>query len=439
MCDPVGRRLERRAKRALLPLACRLFASRDARDLRSLSEAARVLVVRQDNRLGNLVLLSPLLQALRILAPSARIALLAGDRYGAIMSGCPWIDELIVERKRWLIRHLYAYPGFLRDIRARKWDVVFEASNPDTHSFYNAFLSVVSGAPHRVGFFHPRSQEALNRPVRPPERECHYSLAPLLLLTAFGDEPPLLPMRLPPMLEELASRSRDACAAAPLVVHPGARGAKRWPAERFAHLLETLSFDGPIVLIGERRDAPLLNELSQACKGRAQARPLDDLSALVSTLGGARAYVGCDTGPMHIAAALGLPVLALFLTSNPLRYAPLEPRSETLLLGERSRAYAAADHSLAQARGFDRAEEEELQSPRSPQQRAFFERVAAARPRLAAGPEGADHRAEVAFVRERLIALLERSASVGERPAIPPAFAIPTRPSMERRNPEAGV
>ncbi|MFH1145061.1 MAG: hypothetical protein V1774_11005 [Candidatus Eisenbacteria bacterium] len=58
-------------------------------------------------------------------------------------------------------------------MRAGKWDVACELSNPDTHSFYNAFLTLVSGAPPRVGSFHPRSRNALNRLVPLPDRECH--------------------------------------------------------------------------------------------------------------------------------------------------------------------------------------------------------------------------------------------------------------------------
>lgn len=410
-----GRRLEQGTKRVLLPLACRLFAPRRAGPGIRLADARRVLLVRQDNRLGNLVLLSPFLQALRQAAPAARIAFLAGDRYSDILAGSPWIDDLIVERKRWLIRHLYAYPPYVRALRRGRWDIAVELSNPDTHSFYNALLTVMSGAPLRVGFAHSRSRDALNRAVPPPQRECHYSLAPLLLLSALGVNPPIAPMRLSPALHAFALRSATD-AGRPLVIHPGGRGDKRWPAARFRRLVQELAgiFPGRILLIGGPRDAALLENLQEAGRGRADSRVLHDVAALISLLGSARMYVGCDTGPMHVAAALGLPTLALFLTSHPLRYAPLGEPHETLLLGERSRAFARQEDFPAA--------EQPPPADAAAWDPAFLARIAAQRPRLMPAPEGLDEAEEVRLVMARAELMLARAGAAAEAPAAGPGI-----------------
>lgn len=391
-----GRALERRAKNLLLPLACRIYPARRAAP-RPLAQVERLLLVRQDNRLGNLVLLSPFLQALRAVAPRAHIGIVTGDFFGHLLEGSPWIDELIIERKRWLIRHPAAYPGHLRRIRSGAWEIAFELSNVDTHSFYNAFLTQVSGAPARVGFDHPRSRRVLDRPIAPPPQECHYSLAPLMLLAALGVEPPLRPLALPPGLAPRCAPREDA--ARPILLHPGGRGAKRWPTERFAALIAALRArgHGPLAVIAGPREAALLEELRARLGADLDARALRSLEDLAAQLAGAALYVGCDAGPLHVAAAAGVPTISLFLASHPLRYAPLGERHTALLLGATSRAAAEAEREPYPAPA--------ASAMRPPAE--FTARLCAQRPRCARPPAGAGPDEEIRFILARIEATLQ--------------------------------
>jgi len=426
-----GRRFEESAKHALLLLAGRLWPSR-AGDPAPLERAERILIVRQDNRLGNLVLLSPFLFALRSLAPRARIAFLSGDRYAEVLDGCPWIDERLVLPKRDLLRHPYRVPVFLRSLSRTPWDAVFEASNPDTHSFTNALLTLATRAPLRAGFAHARSRAALSRPVAPPEREGHYSLVPLLLLSALGCDPPFGPLRLSPVLTGLAAD--EAARAEPaVVVHPGGRGSKRWPPERFARLIGEIGsvWPGRIEVIGGPVEAPLVSRLTSGGR-RAEARVLDGLPALVRALGAARVCICCDAGPMHVAAALDIPVLALFLASHPLRYAPLGSRHETLLLGERSRTLAGGGQF--DTPGNRAAGNGPTGEGACAWDTRLHDRIAAMRPVCVAGAPGLDAEAEVRLVLERLEALLDRTAAPAgrDRAATPAAGARPGSAGSER-------
>ncbi len=392
---PLGRRLERRAKRTLLPLAAALWPPRPAPPDADLAAVRRILLVRQDNRLGNLVLMIPFLQAVRASFPQARIGLLLSDHYAAVHAESPWVDEQICERKRWLIRHPHAYPRHLATLRHGAWDLAFELSNPDTHSFYNAFLTVISGAPRRIGFAHPRSRSALSTPIAPPHRETHYALAPLLLLSALGASPDVPPLRLPPR-SPAAGNGPTPPTGDRLLIHPGGRGAKRWPEERFAELIRGLppELAERLTLIGSPGEAPRLQALAAASPGGAEVHLLRNLPALIAALQNARLYLGCDAGPMHLAVALGVPTLALFRTSHPLRYAPLGEIHETLLLGEQSRGLAAAEFFPAPAEG--KAAPPVLWNP------AFGARLAAQRPRCITPPTSLDEAHEAAFVLERL-------------------------------------
>jgi len=409
---PAGRqrwlaRFERSSKRALLPLAVLFFVPRARRQPpaqpKILSGARRILLIRQDNRLGNLVLITPFLQALRAAAPGAHLGLLVGSRFADVLAGAPWIDELLLMHKRRLIHRPWTYPAHLAAIRSGRWDIAIDLSNPDTHSFYSAFAPLVSGAAWRVGFDHPLSRRALSVVVSPPEPECHYALAPLLLLSALGADPQQHPLRLSPaLLERAGVQTADAhpAAAGPIVVHPGGRGAKQWPAEAFAAVARALTDGGlgPVRVIGGRGDQALLAHLENELPG-SDVRVIADLEGLVAALADARLYIGCDAGPLHVAAALGVPALALFLTSHPLRYGPLGERNLTLVLGEGSRAWLreALDPAGSPARGPRAAPPAGgpiVLTPATHVTRA----LSARRPRLVVAPSGLDLPGQIALV-----------------------------------------
>lgn len=401
------RRMERRVKRALLPAAIRLFPPRPTARITDLTAARRILLVRQDQRLGNLLLLTPFLRALRRLAPQAEITLLVGDRFAALFEEAPWIDRLILERKRWLIRHPFAYPSHLAQIARGKWDIAFELSNPDTHSFYNVFLTVASRAPLRIGFDHSRSRAALNALIPPPEMECHFSLAPLLLLSALGASPELLPMKIVPAPDKTGAVT-DPGLAAPVVIHPGGRGGKRWPAARYAALVRQLaaSQSRRIVVLGGPAEGDLITEVAAHAGATVRSVRLDSLEALISLLRGASLYLGCDAGPAHLAAALGLPTITLFLQSHPLRYAALGPEHEAILMGERSR-------ELARTPQFQAASEPGTSSLRW--EPAFARSLAGLRPRMAIPPAALDPAGEVAFVLDRIRQALAEDPAAARR------------------------
>ena len=389
--DPLGRRLEKRAKAFCLPLACRLIApaeteSSSAADLPDRFRAARrILVVRQDHRLGNMVLITPFLQELRRLAPHAHIAALVDSRFSGVIADSPWIDEEIIQHRKQMIYRPWQHPRHLIRLRRGDWDIAFDLSNPDSFSSHGALVMAAAGAKYRVGFSHPRARYSLNIQVARPEVECHYSLAPLLLLSACGASPELAPMRISPSLfppPGIQSQS--------ILVNPGGRGNKRWPVEQFESLLKGLIASRKvspedIILLGGPAEGERLAVLQQRLGGIA-SHQLSSLSALVKLLSKARLYIGCDAGPLHVAAAMKIPVLSIFLTSNPLRYAPLGEQSETIILGEKSRHWTRRGESES----------------------GFADRLYRKQPVLTIPPPGMHPPAEVEFVKRRALAMLDR-------------------------------
>ncbi len=353
------KRLRRKAKAWSLPLARRLFARRGEVPATSpspgpptasrrsswpgdLAGPGSVLVVRPDDRLGNLILMTPFLARLRDALPGARIGMLVGSVYAPLLRAWPWVDTLIVQDKRAHIRAPWTFGTWLAGIRSARWDVAFEMSNHNTHSYYSCLLALASGASERVGFDEPRNQDVLTRPVPAPDATMHFSLTPLTLLGSMGW--PAEPLAISCPLADGDDGATPAMSP-PLdgpyvIVHVGGRGTKSLDDEAWSAFLDAATnlFDGTIVLIagpGERDRLRFLRAMASEAGSdgdRVRVAPPLEPVALARLIRGAACYVGCDTGVMHLAVALGTPTAALFFRSNPYHYAPLGRQHATVLL-----------------------------------------------------------------------------------------------------------
>jgi heptosyltransferase-2 len=220
-------------------------------------------------------------------------------------------------------------------LRRQRWDLAVVFPN----SFRSALVPALAGVPRRVGFATDgRSWLLTDRLAKTDEvREAHQVDHYLRLIRALGYEGPSPPVRLAVdagrlgWAGELLEHHQPSGGRRLVVgVHPGAAygPAKRWFADRFAAVAEAVARDiGALVLVfGGAGEAPWAAEA-------ASARPdqvLDwtcrtDVAALAALLAHCDLLVCNDSGPMHVAAAVGTPVLALFGSSDPARTGPVGP------------------------------------------------------------------------------------------------------------------
>jgi ADP-heptose:LPS heptosyltransferase len=138
--------------------------------------------------------------------------------------------------------------------------------------------------------------------------------------------PTLEPIRLVEHIDRSADPLDPPIRPGSVLIHPGSGGrAKCWPAERFAQLAEHLQQRGrPVVVtLGEAELERWPEAQRTSWARRFDVRPLEHLQQLRQLLNHAVGYVGNDSGPTHLAAALGLPTVALFGPTNPVHWAPL--------------------------------------------------------------------------------------------------------------------
>ena len=282
-----------------------------------------VLIV-QTAFLGDVVLTLPLIDALYQHFPGAHIDVLTVPANALVLQNQPWLDTVIAYDKRGTQRGLRGFCTVVSQVRARRYDLVLAPHR----SLRTALLVACSGSPRRLGFSHWLTRWAYTATVPRPVKG-HEIERTLHLLTALGL--PVLPSaaRLKLCVSPAARRRaasyfiRAGVGSEDVVVGlvPGSQwGTKRWPAERFAALIDHLAGMPGLrcALFGGPQDRPIAEAILASCTAPVLdligQTPLQELAAYLERCA---VVVSNDTGPMHIAAAVGRPIVALFGPTTP--------------------------------------------------------------------------------------------------------------------------
>jgi lipopolysaccharide heptosyltransferase II len=292
------------------------------------SRVRRVLVVRLRS-IGDTVLATPSLHALRRFVPDARIDVLLEDWVAPLLEGSADVDRVLTVRRKSQSSRL----AVARRLRAEGYDVAYNLHGGSTA----ALLIRASGAQHRVGYAE-YSYASLHNHAAPPSAELwgqpktHSAEQQLALLGWTGvpvtDRPASRLVVVPEASKHVARRLREEARldeGQPFaLVHPAAAfDTKMWAAENFARVVEHLAARG---LASIAVAAP--GEASVIDKVRAHSSsPLvgfTDLSLPELTALAARAslFVGNDSGVAHVAAAVGAPQVVVFGSSNVAHWRP---------------------------------------------------------------------------------------------------------------------
>jgi heptosyltransferase III len=322
---PLLKRLEGWAKRALALLASVLFFRpwRASRVPARLANVRRVLLVRIDDRVGEALLLTPLLSALKAWRPEVRVDALVHARTQRVLEGHPLLDGLLPLDRRALCLGPLA-PG-IRAARAKgPWDVVVDCGNWEVPSVTSALVARLLAGPSVLLSPAVWPTRLLGDvPVRPlPDTRSEVAQRLHLLFPLLGTparalpsfRTPRIPLSLRPLLAELESGPSA-------IVLPGGRlGWRRIPEAVFAAAARALLASGrrPWVAYGPGEEA-LAEAVVQAAPGAVLAPPTD-LDGLAALLAAAGCTICNNSGPFHLSVAVGAPTLGLFLKMDPMRW-----------------------------------------------------------------------------------------------------------------------
>ena len=320
----------------------------------------RVLVSRM-SAIGDTILTTPVACRLRDALPGAFIAWVVEEKSAHFVQGHPAVDETIVLPRGWFTK-----PSGVAEAWRRLKPLNVDATIDCQSNTKSSLACWLTGAPLRIGcrgkYGAEMSTWLNNRLVEP--RRPHVTDRQLELLGPLGiaaAEEPYDEVRwdLPPCPGADAS----VAAWAPLddaggfaVINPGATwNSKLWERDRFAAVAKRLGEGAglpTVVVWGGEQEHAWAQEIAAGSGGWATAAPNTSLQELASLLRQARLMISSDTGPMHLAVAVGTPTVGLFGATNPDDCGPYGPPHEAVLkrleLGGRKARRRADNSSMRQ-------------------------------------------------------------------------------------------
>ena len=325
--------------RLVAPLVLRL------RRRRTPGPPGRILLLRLE-RIGDLIMTVGAIREVRLACPDAQIDLVVGSWNHPLATLIDEVDQVETLDPAWLARGAEGAGsrdllGAARHWRARRYDVAinFEAD------IRSNLLAAASAAPIVAGFASAGGGALLDVALTPGEHEHTAARTIRLVRSLFARSPtrdeagapanPSHRLRLrersvfPAALAGTIPSSTRGGPAWTIGVHAGAgRQVKQWPPDRFASTVNVLAENHTIrvVLTGEGADRELADRIKERFQPGIPVVDLvgqQDLLELASVLEHVDVLISCDTGPMHLASALGTPVVGVFGPSDPSRYAPL--------------------------------------------------------------------------------------------------------------------
>lgn len=282
----------------------------------------KILIVRPD-AIGDIVLITPAIHALKEHFPKAKISILVQEYTAPVARAIPDIDEVLIDDiKAGRAGSLRDFLAYVKRIRAMKFDL-----SVDFYSFNlkHTLLQFLAGIPYRVGdksrfflgFFYN-----CGKVLRYKDYSKHIVDLHLDLIKTIGVEAkaPRLKINVPEM-KFAGIDDHDFV----IGIHPGCTSSRLWEEEKYARTIDALQekFQAKVVLTGGPKERALGDRIIAACRHK----PLDliaktTLPELMALIKRFNIYIGADTGPTHLASAIGTPVVLLILAKNvkPVRW-----------------------------------------------------------------------------------------------------------------------
>lgn len=287
------------------------------------------VLVKAPNWLGDVVMALPAFEYLKAAMPGVRIAALIKAPLGDVLRACPHVDEVIEYSHRRGLRGALDVMRTIRRVRRR----YFHAAVLLPNSLSSALWMALAGIPRRVGARGQWRRWLLTHPVARRPKDMHqgdyYLEVVSRLAEARAPSAPHLPVRESDAAwSERFLRERGLNSGTPIVgLNPGAAygPAKRWLPERFAEVGRRLRDEcgAEVLVFGSNADADVVSAVvEQIGRGAHDLAGRTRLGELAALMARCDVVVTNDTGPMHLAGAVGARVVALFGSTSPERSSP---------------------------------------------------------------------------------------------------------------------
>jgi heptosyltransferase-2 len=312
--------------------------------VKQFTSAPKRILIRGTNWVGDAVMSIPAMREIRRLFPDARISLLVRPWVKEIYSAAPFVDEIIEYDKSGTHRGWTGFRRLIHDLRERRFDAAFLLQN----AFEAAFIAWCARIPARIGYARNGRSLFLTHAcdIDPEVHKVHQAYYYLGIISGIG----LLAARSwkengTPLSIEIGIREPDRISAAAMLKANGVREgetivgmnsgayygeAKRWFPERYAAVGDWIAeeYGARILLFGAQSDLRTTQEVASRMKHPAIILAgRTTLGELMGLIGRCDLFITNDSGPMHLAAALNVPQLAIFGSTSEVATGPLSPNA----------------------------------------------------------------------------------------------------------------
>lgn len=294
-----------------------------------LKNPKRILVVRADARLGNLVFSLPFISAVKKKFPQAEIHFLVSAKFAELLKNESGFEVLTFNKKK-AKNPLYLL-DLMSQLKTKPFDWCFDLCSPQSPSFTNSFLCALSRAPVRVAYHSKYAEVFDNLLFEPGAEGALWELFLKLLEKVSAGK-----AEIGAALTLTAEEKRKALdfysqSGSPKVgIFLGGRGEKKWKTEKWLEVAEKLAGEGCSVFLFYGPDEKDSRSKVAGHSGirLVEPRPVREFAALLS---GLDLFVAADSGPLHLASALNVPVIGVYFTSDPGRFLPMGERKSILV------------------------------------------------------------------------------------------------------------
>ncbi len=315
-----------RNRKVVLSLAGALFFRK--RLLFSPDRIGKVLFIRID-RIGDMVLSTPALNAIKAALPLAHLAVLASPATAPILKNNPAVDEVIVFDPTSPLPNKI---GLLRSLRGRHFDLAVDPY--DDYELKTACLAWISGTTHRIGYAAFGREVFFNGPILKSEGNRHFVDIALDLLKAVGiptdNVHPAIYLDQNEQLWATQWLKEKGLGDRKLVaIHPGAYyETQRWPPRHYAELIDLIRArtQAEVILFGGPADAPIIEEIARRVANPVCVSSERDIRTFLALVAQCCVLVCNNSGPLHCAVALGIPTVSFMGPTAKERWAPVGER-----------------------------------------------------------------------------------------------------------------
>jgi len=277
--------------------------------------------------MGDIIHALPVLATLRKHYPKSEITWIVKNKFSDLLADNPDLTDVIPFDNN-------SFLQLINTLRKKKFDVALDLQG----LFRSGILAYFSKASHRIGFSKINSRELshifYNHKVTPPQKAVHVVDKNLSLLESMDISEYIYDFKIPISAQDLRF-AKDFFASKKLVperdkiimLNPGAGWpTKRWPAENFPRLADKLTkysnANAKVIMSWGPQEKELIENIRSNMNDRITIMPQSTIKQLAAIIKSCDLFVGSDTGPTHLAAALEVPVVGLYGPSDPKRNSP---------------------------------------------------------------------------------------------------------------------